>query len=491
MGHQYIHDENTSGSLPVGMEHLVNFFGRFHPLLVHLPIGSIILAFLFDALGLIRRYRRLQLAVQPSLLFGALSALFSVITGYCLSLEGGYDQSTLTLHQYAGILTTVISFLLVYLRINRSVLNFERRKRKPVRFFLFIPLVALLTLTGHWGGSLTHGDEFITEFSFSSAEERIDPITKVQALSNPDSAILYAAVIQPILESKCYSCHSSAKQKGDLRLDEERLILQGGKNGLVIHKGLADSSSLFSRMMLPLEHEDHMPPNEKPQPSSAEVDLLRLWINEGARFDQKVSELRDPRKAIQLVNLLVEGTQDKSWMPKDEVASADAKALQQLKEVGAVVIPAGQNTNYIHINFTNNRNLSIKDIEPLKAVQQQVVSLRFSYCTLEEADLAFLKDFDNLTWLYLDHTNVSDISFQSIETLPALKYLNVVFTEVSGKSITPARFPELQHLFVFQSNIRKADVAAIMLALPALKIDTGGVALPKLASDTIIYKKNS
>lgn len=431
------------------------------------------------------------MAVQPALLFGALSALFSAITGYCLSLEGGYAQKTLSYHQYAGIVTTLFAFLLLYLRVNRSILDMERKRRKPVRFYLFLPLVLVLTLTGHWGGSLTHGEEFITALPFTSSENTVDPITKIQLISKPDEAILYQDVIQPILESKCYSCHSSAKQKGDLRLDKPQLILHGGKDGGVIHPGHADSSSLFTRMMLPLEHEDHMPPNEKPQPSSAELDLIRLWINEGAYFDKRIKDLRQADKAIQFVTLLAESIQDKTWLPKENASEPDESALQRLKDQGAIVLSVGQNTNYIHVNFTNTRNLSSKALEALKPLRDHIVSLRFSYCTFQEPDLAFLSDFDKLTWLFLDHTNVKDESFRSVKEFPGLKYLNVVFTEVSGEGVTRNRFPALEQLFVFESKVTKEQVTKIQLDIPAVKVDTGGISLPTLASDTIIYKKKS
>ena len=90
---------------------------------------------------------------------------------------------------------------------------------------------------------------------------------------------------------ECY-CHSSSKQKGDLRLDKEEFIMRGGKNGLVIKDGPVDSSSLYKRLILPLEDEDHMPPNEKPQLSSSEIALIQYWIEDHADFTKPVSEFK-------------------------------------------------------------------------------------------------------------------------------------------------------------------------------------------------------
>ena len=44
--------------------------------------------------------------------------------------------------------------------------------------------------------------------------------------------------------------------------------------------------------MLPLEDKHHMPPEQKQQLSSAEIALLKSWIEDGASFDKIVGELQ-------------------------------------------------------------------------------------------------------------------------------------------------------------------------------------------------------
>ncbi|HEY0744904.1 MAG TPA: c-type cytochrome domain-containing protein [Chryseosolibacter sp.] len=473
------------------MEQLLSAFGRFHPLIVHLPIGSLVLAFIFEALSLRRSYRRLGIAVQPALLFGAFVSLLAGATGLALSEEGGYEDTTLAYHKYLGIVTMLLSFGLYFLRRHRTILKYEQRVRRPVRFFLFIPLLIVLSLAGHFGGSLTHGDDYLTNAFEFTGEVKVDPISKVQFMTQPDEAVLYADVIQPILESKCYPCHSSAKQKGDLRLDDAQWILKGGKDGKVLLPGMADSSSLFARMMLPHEHEDHMPPNEKPQPSSAELDLIRLWINEGATFDEKVKQLEDPKKAIELVNLLSDGIRKDSWLPAVDVSPASEGALKRLSESGIIALPMGANSNFLYVNFSNRRTVTNESLKALASLQDQVVSLRFSYCSFDNSDLSFLNDFKNLVSLYLDHTNVKDSSFQALEVIPNLKYLNVVFTTVGEKSIDPKKFPALEQVFAFETNITGETVARLRQSLPSLQVDTGGVILPRITSDTVVYRKKN
>jgi uncharacterized membrane protein len=62
------------------MDILIQFFGRFHPLVVHLPIGILFLAFLFECLSRFERFKQVESAVQPSLLLGSVFAIGAVIT---------------------------------------------------------------------------------------------------------------------------------------------------------------------------------------------------------------------------------------------------------------------------------------------------------------------------------------------------------------------------------------------------------------------------
>jgi uncharacterized membrane protein len=95
------------------------FFGRFHPLVVHLPIGFLLLAVFFALLSLKEKYKGLHVAIPVSLLAGSISAAFACITGYVLSQSGDYDVEVLDDHMWAGILTTVVSLLTFFTSIKR------------------------------------------------------------------------------------------------------------------------------------------------------------------------------------------------------------------------------------------------------------------------------------------------------------------------------------------------------------------------------------
>jgi mono/diheme cytochrome c family protein len=96
---------------------------------------------------------------------------------------------------------------------------------------------------------------------------------------------VFAEVIQPILLQRCSACHGPEKHKADLRVDSLEALLKGGKSGPALVAGQASDSPMIHRLLLPLNDEDHMPPEGKPQPTLAEIVALEWWIDRGAPAD--------------------------------------------------------------------------------------------------------------------------------------------------------------------------------------------------------------
>jgi uncharacterized membrane protein/Leucine-rich repeat (LRR) protein len=472
------------------MSNLLQFLGRFHPLLVHFPIGILLLAFCFELMAQTRRYKKLRIAVQPTLFWGTLFAVISAATGFVLSQEGGYEEELLSMHQYAGITTAIFSVALYYLRKNSWVLRMEKVKGKPVRILLFIPVVLLLTFTGHLGGSLTHGEDFLTEFATLSPVEDEGIAKKIRSIPDLNEAVLYHDIVQPVLQSKCYSCHSSAKQKGELRLDGPENILKGGKHGDIIISGNADSSRMVARLMLPLEDKHHMPPNEKPQLSSVEIDLLRLWITEGADFEKQIKNFPDVQRINNYVQLLIEIPAQENWIPAEPAPAPSEQAIADLKASGAIVMPLAAESNYLMVSFGNVRSIGARELEKLLPIKDQLVSLKLSFCTLTDQNLGVVAGLNKLVWLYLDHSNITDDNLRNIAELDNLKYLNLVGTKITdAASEHIAKMKSLRQLYLYQSGITPAGINNLLSTSPSIKVDTGHYTLPSLVTDTLVFKR--
>ena len=111
---------------------LVLFLGRFHPVLVHLPIGGLVLLGLLELLA---KWSRLKGAAQNNRLLLGLVAAASIVAavfGWMLSQAGGYDAQLLPWHKWAGFVFAA-ACTLTWLR---DVADQEFVVAKPLFLFL-------------------------------------------------------------------------------------------------------------------------------------------------------------------------------------------------------------------------------------------------------------------------------------------------------------------------------------------------------------------
>ncbi len=96
-------------------------------------------------------------------------------------------------------------------------------------------------------------------------------------------AVNYSRDVQPIFTAHCYACHGpdEGKRKAKLRLDQRESAIRKA-----IKPGDAPHSPLIQRVVSE-EADQVMPPpaSKKERLSTAQVELLRRWIDQGAKFD--------------------------------------------------------------------------------------------------------------------------------------------------------------------------------------------------------------
>jgi hypothetical protein len=102
----------------------------------------------------------------------------------------------------------------------------------------------------------------------------------------PAAPIDFSRDIQPILSDKCYFCHGpdAKERKGDLRLDVEQEA-KAVKDGVAaILPGKSHESSLIERI-LSTDPDEVMPtPKSNRTLTAAQKQLLKQWIDEGAKW---------------------------------------------------------------------------------------------------------------------------------------------------------------------------------------------------------------
>ena len=103
------------------------------------------------------------------------------------------------------------------------------------------------------------------------------------------AAVDFARDIQPILEERCYRCHGPEEQKNGLRLDVKAEALRGGESGRVIIPGDSESSLLY-QFVAGLDPDTSMPAEGDPV-TTAELVLIKRWIDEGAQWPDETQAL--------------------------------------------------------------------------------------------------------------------------------------------------------------------------------------------------------
>jgi len=183
-------------SLPPSLQSV----GRMHPLLLHLPIGLLVISFILWIGRKNIESTSFQKIFILVLQVTAFTAALTALMGFFLSREGGYDENILLKHKTLGITTAILSYTL--LLIYRSY---------PEKKFVFGTAITLslaaMVIGSHFGSNLTHGEGFVWQplKNENTEEEKIT-----------DSSSLFTAAIRPILRSKCFSCHNEKKAKGGL-----------------------------------------------------------------------------------------------------------------------------------------------------------------------------------------------------------------------------------------------------------------------------------
>ncbi|HVG16553.1 MAG TPA: c-type cytochrome domain-containing protein, partial [Chitinophagaceae bacterium] len=297
------------------------FIGRLHPLFVHLPIGILLMALLFSLLARKEQYTLSHSIMKLVWSIGSFFSLLSCITGYLLSFSGEYEEGSVNLHMWLGISVALVSVFITF--------KVYQRRFDILYTILCVGLLLLIAGTGHYGGSLTHGEEYLTAALYSDEDE--PAASMIKPLANVQEATVYKDVVVPILQSRCYSCHGPKKQKGKLRMDTPEHLLKGGKNGEILIPGNSTESELMKRVLLPLEDDDHMAPKGKLQLTKNQVVLLKWWIEGGASFEKKVKDLAQNDKLKPILAAL-EGAEEKEkapdtiW-PTEPIQAADQTAV--------------------------------------------------------------------------------------------------------------------------------------------------------------------
>jgi uncharacterized membrane protein/mono/diheme cytochrome c family protein len=431
--------------------------GRMHPLLLHLPIGLLVISFILW----ISRKNIEQTSFQKIFILvlhvTAFTASLTALMGFFLSREGGYDENILLKHKTLGIITAILSYIL--LLVYRSF---------PERKFVFGTTITLslaaVIVGSHFGSNLTHGEGFVWQ-PLRSDKEVEEKIT--------DSSSLFTAAIRPILRSKCFSCHNEKKAKGGLIMTTEEKILEGGKNGPIWKSGDALNSHIIQKINLPEDEKKHMPPKGKPQLSQEQTDLLFAWIQSGADMKKTMKDYADDDTIKILAAKFIH-------LPKEELektysfAAASASTIQKLSGPFCSVFPLSQNSPALQADFFVREKFDRKKLEDLLKVKEQLVVLNLGNMPVTDADMKTVNQFTNLEKLILNNSLITDSALSEIKKLKSLQSLSLAGTQIDKNAAQSfSQFDSLKEVFIWNTRISATEADELQKQNKKIRFDRG------------------
>jgi uncharacterized membrane protein/mono/diheme cytochrome c family protein len=427
-------------------EDFITFIGRFHPLWVHLPIGFLIIAVLLKGYVVLGKKPFLAEAVNFTLLLGTISALIAALLGFLLSRSGGYEGDLLDIHLVAGWTTVFLAGIAWWVNKN------EHRFPKKLNYSVLGFLILVLSITGHFGGSLTHGEDYLTAYAPFWGKQKE---STQRVLATIEEAEVFTDVIQPILRSNCQSCHRPGKSKGELNMTSYEGLLKGGENGPVINSLVGGKSELIRRITLPEDHDDFMPSEGKKPLSEEEIEWLTWWIEKG-NADPKISIMKADEDLI----AWAKPTLNILGAEKILAVSIDTVYLRTLEKIGFRIRVLSQETGALDVVLPSevaNGKASelLKDLLPIK---EHIYWLSLAETGIQDPDLSMIAQFSNLRRLRIENNSISDAGISDLKNLSHLEVLNLNGTKISASGLgSIAEIKSLKSLYLWNTEIKPQD----------------------------------
>lgn len=424
------------------LPNLITWLGRLHPLVLHFPIVLLLMAAIIGLLG--KKVPQLWIALA------ALSALITAITGFFL---GAGPKGDLVLwHQWMGAGLAFLAGIWYWIGANPL-------KRiylvKPIQ----VLLIALTLFTGHYGGMLTHGEDFLDL-------PRNEKMGKI-----PDDPLIYEHIVHRVLDVNCIGCHNPNKKKGELLMTGIPELLVGGANGAAIARGEPGNSELIKRLRLPPEHKDHMPPEGKRPLSENEIQILERWIALGASDTLRLSHLDNDESLHGLVKTMMEPKESDKWKSFPLVADS---VLQNLSSDYRSVKRVAANSQALSVSVFSPPQYDLELVLALRRVADNIVQLDLSGLPLGDKEMEIVGMCKNLEWLELDRTQITDAEFSKLKGLAKLSVLKAYDTKITETSLPILQsFKDLHSLYLWDTPLSDTKNDELKHTLSHVQIDRG------------------
>ena len=449
------------------LSELIDFLGSLHPLIVHLPIGIVLLTIAIDVFMKNKNNSVLRV-ITMGWFFSFFSGMLAAAFGWFLGDNGYYFESQINIHRWSGIAFVSLCFI-VWLAL---FLNF--RFSLPKKRFINMTAIILLIVTGHFGGEMTHGQNYLFEsLPFVKKEISVLSLTEAKRIEL-DSLFVYEDLVYPVLEEKCMACHNQNSAYGGLNMSAYESMVKGGNSGAGIQKGNPYTSLIYKRVSFPHDHPKFMPPAGVPL-SYDQIATLEWWIDNGAELKFPITMARNDPKIQRLMEMQYGlDLKEKTFLESLVLAPLSPKELQVISEEKFIWRFLNAEESFLDLKFTG-KIIETNDLLNLQNVKQNITWLNLTDCRLNDDQLNYLTELPNLTRLRIQKNPlITDSGIALLTGMENLSELNLYGTRVSDAAFSSfGRMKGLKKLFLWNTRVTQKGISAFQAQHPNVEVIAG------------------
>lgn len=468
---------------------------RLHPMVVHFPIALLLTALLVETFSRLRRKPGPSPTALTCLALGVISAACAIASGLAneeYESHGKALAAAIDQHQLWGIITGSVGAAALVLGLLSHAWN-----RKALRWTYFIALLgagALTAATGHMGGSLVYGEDYLTSVIWPSEISQTTPAPATNTppttedagnaadQSTTDAGVYYEPDIRAIIAARCENCHGPSKQRGGLRLDHYAGLFGDDETLWVVQPFEPERSEMLRRVSLPDGDDDAMPPKGD-RLSAEQIGLIKQWIEQGApdaptnaSADDHPGETRSKPEAPLPsgdTTFVIPPAKEVNWA---SIKASDplkaAEAISNLSNRGAAARQILRSSEAIDINFSvMGKSISDDDLALLDGLEDTLVWLNLAGTSITTRSAQSLTRFPQLRRLHLERTAIGDDSLSAIAALPHLEYLNLYGTAITDAGLHALEsLTTLRELYLWRTAVTADGVARFKSARPDVAV---------------------
>jgi uncharacterized membrane protein len=419
----------------------LQFIGRFHPLLLHLPIGMLVLLPVLELAGTTRL--GLREAAGFVLYLVLVTGAITLVLGILLAYGSGVTGATVTRHMWGGI--ALLIGLVACVSARPAWVSGQSHRVYPA---LLAVTLLTLTWTAHQGGSLTHGSDYLTRHMPGPLRRFIPAASGASDAAYVGS--VYLRNVHPIFDAKCVACHGTGKEQAGLRLDFYDLLMKGGRDGAVIVPRNPDQSVLLQRVTLSPTDRHFMPADGRTPLTVEEIAVLRAWILAGA--SPTAVSIREIPAAVESNDVPLRPVGDYSYLMNE------IHQMQRLEAAKLVPVSANPSDGLILRTIDVASKFEDADLANFQRFGPYIVEVELGRTSVSDACFEILDKFTNLRVLHLEDTGITGQGLAKLSSLSQLTYLNLSGTKVTTGALAAVKdMPNLHHIYLFGTPAEAAS----------------------------------